>query len=83
MYQGSFSNDIVLFFFEISGPNHVNTFIRPKKDVYLARWSMGDHKPVPTLTPKDMLPTFYIYYSYGLKPDHPFQFWIELIVSLV
>ena len=66
----------------VTGPNHVNVYLSPRVGVELARWSVGNGLPHPTQTPPEVdFDTFFIYYSYGTKPDKPWQFWIDLEVS--
>ena len=65
----------------VSGPDHINVMIRPKPGASLVRWSVGDMYPVPGLTiPEQIGDTYFIFYSYGTKPEKPWTFWIDIQV---
>ncbi|CAH1774986.1 unnamed protein product, partial [Owenia fusiformis] len=68
--------------FEATGPNHINVFIQLRDGVSIVEWSIGSGHPSPTLTPDGIKEqTYFIYYSYGSKPQGPWKFWIDVQVS--
>ena len=66
----------------LAGPNHIKVYIMPRPGVDLIRWSVGsDPEPVATTPPPGATgDDYFIYYSYGIKPEHPWQFWLDLQV---
>ena len=74
-------NPHILAMFCSAGPNHIKVYVMPKPGVELVRWSVGsDPEPTPCSLPQSQDVNYFIYYSYGVKPDHPWQFWIDLRV---
>jgi hypothetical protein len=71
-------------FFFLLGPNHVNVYLSPLRGVHLVNWSVGEGKIYPTHMPTGAhQPQYFIFYSYGTKPDTTWQFWIDLQVCIM
>ena len=57
-------------------------FLSPRPGVDVVKWSVGDGNTHPTqLPPGAQQPQYFIYYSYGLTPDKPWSFWIDVQVK--
>jgi len=64
------------------GPNHINIYLSPKPGVQLTGWSVGDGAPQPTeMASYSERPHYFIFYSYGTKPEQPFELRIDFQVS--
>ena len=70
-----FSLNYKLYFFVYPGPDHTSMYIRPRPGVSLEVWSLTRVKPEPAHMPPDVQETtYFVYYSYGGKPDTPWSF---------
>ena len=66
-----------------SGPSHVNVYFTPRPGITLGGWSLED-PPEHTGMPADFPPdrkNYFIYYSYGTRPESPWSFWLDLQVG--
>lgn len=60
-----------------TGPSHMSLYIRPHEGSALSTWSLGDGTPVASVGGD-----YFVFYSHGLQAT-PWQFWIELTVSML
>ncbi|VDI32420.1 Hypothetical predicted protein, partial [Mytilus galloprovincialis] len=71
---------IVRFHIDVTGPDHMSIYITPVPGAKLTRWSItNDFDLYPTRLPSGVSgSTYFIYYSYGIKPDHPWSFFVDI-----
>lgn len=57
-------------------------FVTPIHGAEMTRWSItDDSEHFPTKLPSGINDTtYFIYYSYGLKPDQPYRFFVDIKV---
>ncbi|XP_076081757.1 endoplasmic reticulum metallopeptidase 1-like isoform X1 [Mytilus galloprovincialis] len=71
---------IIRFHIDVTGPDHMSIYITPVPGAELIRWSItNDSDLYPTRLPSGVSgSTYFIYYSYGIKPDHPWNFFVDI-----
>ena len=64
------------------GPDHMTIFVTPLNGAEMTRWSItNDSNHLPTKLPAGVDgTTYFIYYSYGIKPDRPWHFFVDIKV---
>ncbi|CAC5360627.1 unnamed protein product [Mytilus coruscus] len=75
---------IVRFYIDVTGPDHMSIYITPVPGAVLTRWSItNDSHLYPTRLPSGVPgTTYFIYYSYGIKPDHPWNFFVDILAPV-
>nr|XP_022315970.1 endoplasmic reticulum metallopeptidase 1-like [Crassostrea virginica] len=64
--------------FQATGPDHMTMYIVPHAGMELVDWSIDRGHPTPVSKRKDSNETLYfVYYSHGVKPDSPWQFYLD------
>ena len=63
----------------------MSIYITPVPGAELIRWSItNDSDLYPTRLPSGVSgSTYFIYYSYGIKPDHPWNFFVDIKVCSI
>lgn len=66
-----------------AGPDHMTMYIVPQPGIELVDWSIDRGHPTPVSKRKDSNETLYfVYYSHGIKPDKPWQFYLDFKVQV-
>lgn len=66
-----------------AGPDHMTMYIVPHSGIELVDWSIDRGHPTPVSKRKDSNETLYfVYYSHGIKPDKPWQFYLDFKVQV-
>lgn len=65
-----------------AGPDHMTMYIVPQPGIELVDWSIDRGHPTAVSKRKDSNETLYfVYYSHGIKPDKPWQFYLDFKVQ--
>ena len=68
----------------LAGPDHMTMYIVPHAGMELVDWSIDRGHPTPVSKRKDSNETLYfVYYSHGVKPDSPWEFYLDFKVPLL
>lgn len=66
-----------------TGPDHMTMYIVPQSGIELVDWSIDRGHPTPVSKRRDSNETLYfVYYSHGIKPVKPWQFYLDFKVQV-